>query len=193
MPGRSAAFTCRSLAVALLLILSPAIGAASGLIVKPPDGSWIPGDAVEIIARCTDCRLLLDGKALEAEEPFPGVFRVAVTVPAGEHVVRLDSQEVTQEVTFRAGASPSGDQRRPYTDHPPVATACTHCHSVSRRGRFRFSGGCDTCHAREPFIRTHSHEPHEIASCGMCHDAHGSSSASLLLMAKERACKQCHN
>lgn len=148
---------------------------------------------MEFIAQAPDGRLYLDGEALEAEEPFPGVFRVKVSVPPGRHVLRLDSPDGSEEVTFHSGSSPADPAAEPYAEHPPVQTACAHCHSVSRRGRFRFSGGCDTCHVKEQFIRTHSHEPHELSSCGMCHDAHGSSAAKLLLMTRDLACKQCHN
>ena len=70
-------------------------------------------------------------------------------------------------------------------------STCTHCHSVSRRGRFRFGGGCRACRGEEQFIHTHSRHPHELASCGMCHEAHGSSDAKHLVLQPEQACKQC--
>ena len=148
---------------------------------------------MEIIAQAPGARLLLDGKALDPEEPFPGVFRIRMPLPAGQHVIRLESPDASDEVTFYSGPSPPAEGTRPFVDHPPVPIACTHCHGVSRRGRSGSAADATPCHAAEQFIRTHSHEPHEIPSCGMCHEAHGSGAESLLLMAKERACKQCHN
>ena len=195
MQGRSAASICRWLTAFAIAALLPLALAADGdlRIVKPVDGSWLQGREVEIIAKAVDGRLLLDGTPVQSAEPFPGVFHARVEAESGPHVLRLESEGEALEIRFHAGAPPAGDETEAYVDHPPVRIDCTHCHSVSRRGRFRFGGGCQTCHAKEQFIRTHSHEPHELTSCGMCHDAHGSSVAKLLVMPRERACKQCHN
>ncbi len=192
MPVRFAGFTCRLAAIALLVAagVSPA---AEGPIVKPRNGTWIPGDVLEVIAKASDARLLVDGEPVRGEESFPGVLHARIKVLAGRHVLRLASSDGVHEVVVHTGDSPDGDASKPYVDHPPVATECAFCHSVSRRGRFRFSGGCQNCHAEQQFVQTHSHQSHELASCGMCHDAHGSSAAKLLLLPKEQACKQCHN
>ena len=194
MPGRSAALNSRAIAPAALLLCSAlSLPAVDGSIVKPPEGAWLPGAEVQIIARGESAKLLLDGKPLEAEEPFPGVYAVTADLLPGAHRLRLESPEGVSEVSFHSGGDPPNSASEQYADHPPSQIACTHCHSVSRRGRFRFSGGCQSCHPKEPFIKTHSHEPHELASCGMCHDAHGSATAQLLLLPKEQACRQCHN
>ena len=193
MQGRSAESTCRFLAVAVLLAANALPAADAGLIVKPPDGAWIQANEVEIIAKAAEGRLSVDGKPVVAEEPFPGVLHARVAVSAGPHTVRLESPEGSSIVSFNTGPAAEDRNVGPYTDHPPVQVACSHCHSVSRRGRFRFSGGCQTCHGKEQFIRTHSHEMHELSTCGMCHDAHGSSTAKLLVMPQGQACKQCHN
>ncbi len=190
MPGPSAASISRILAIAAACSV---VAAEPSPIVKPPDGSWIPGDTIEIIAKAGEGRLLLDGRALPTEQPFPGVLRAEVQVQAGTHTVRLETSDGSRQVSFHSGPAPEGRHGAAYRDHPPVQVDCSHCHSVSRRGRFRFSGGCQACHAEDLFIRTHSHQSHELASCGMCHDAHGSSAAKLLVMPRERACKQCHN
>lgn len=194
MPGRSAALNSRALSPAALLLCSAlSLPAADSVIVKPPDGAWLPGTSVQIIARGESAKLLLDGKPLETEEPFPGVYTVTAELLPGTHHLLLESPAEGSEISFHSGSEPPNSTSEQYADHPPSQIACTHCHSVSRRGRFRFSGGCQSCHPKEPFIKTHSHEPHELASCGMCHDAHGSATAQLLRLPKERACKQCHN
>lgn len=192
MPDRSAGSSCR-LAV-LHLACAAGIGlAAEGAFVKPTDGAWIPSGVVEVIARAADGQLLLDGHPLAAERPFPGVLHARAEVGPGQHVLRLASSEGHAQVVIRTGPAPGADTGAAYVDHPPVRTECAHCHSVSRRGRFRFSGGCQSCHLEQDFIQTHSHQPHELASCGMCHDAHGSSVSKLLALPAETACKQCHN
>lgn len=194
MAGRSAALNSRALALAALLWCAAlSLPAADSPIVKPPDGAWLPGTSVQIIAKGESAKLLLDGKPLEVEEPFPGVYTVTAELLPGTHRLRLESFAEESEISFYSGdESPNGTSEQ-YADHPPAQIACTHCHSVSRRGRFRFSGGCQSCHPTEPFIKTHSHEPHELASCGMCHDAHGSAAAQLLRLPRDQACKQCHN
>lgn len=193
MPARFAAFTCSQLALALLASLTGAAWAEVGTIVKPRDGTWIRSEEVEVIARAAGASLHLDGKLVAADEPFPGVLHARVPVAAGPHVLRLASAEGAHEVRFHSGAEAPADAGAPFVDHPPLRIECTHCHSVSRRGRFRFGGGCQACHGEEQFIHTHSHQPHELASCGMCHDAHGSSVAKHLVLPPEQACKQCHN
>lgn len=194
MPGRFAAFDSRGAApAALLLCAALSLAAADSEIVKPPDGAWLSGASVQIIAKGESGRLLLDGKALEADEPFPGIFSAKAELSPGPHSLRFESPAGESEITFHSGGEPPSGAGGRYADHPPSQIACTHCHGMSRRGRFRFSGGCQLCHPKEPFIKTHSHEPHELASCGMCHDAHGSAASQLLLLPKEQACKQCHN
>ena len=193
MPGRSAGFTSSLLAVAMLGAPTASVAADAPVLVKPLNGSWIPGGELEVIAKAAAGRLLLDGRPLESEEVFPGVFLARMDVEAGEHSLRVESAGGSQEIRFRSGAAEGGEDATPFADHPPVQVECTHCHSVSRRGRFRFSGGCQSCHGEERFIRTHSHQSHELASCGMCHDAHGSSVPNLLALPREQACKQCHN
>ena len=194
MQGRSAGFICRLLPVAAMLVYAGAADSEDpGVIVKPRDGTWLPGKDIDIIAKVAEGRLLLDGAPIDAAEPFPSVLYARVSLEAGGHALRLESASGSTEVQFHVGEPPQGVAVDPYVDHPPFQTACTHCHSLSSRGRFRFSGGCQACHAKEKFIQSHSHEPHELASCGMCHDAHGSSTAKLLILSQDVACKQCHN
>ena len=193
MPAPFAASACRIAALAASAAASVAWAADADWVVKPRDGEWIPSGEVEIIAKAPGVRFHIDGEPVPASEPFPGVFHALTKLSNGPHLLRVESGEGSEEIRFRSGPEADGDGIRPFVDHPPFRTACTHCHSVSRRGRFRFSGGCQSCHAREQFIGTHSHEPHELASCGMCHDAHGSSEANHLLLAPEQACTQCHN
>lgn len=194
MPGRSAGFICRLLPIAAALVVAVAAHSEDpGRIVKPRDSSWLLGTQIDIIAKAAEGRLLLDGKLIDAEQPFPDVLHARVSLDAGGHTLRLESASGSQEIQFHVGGPPEGVAVDPYVDHPPLHTACTHCHGLSSRGRFRFRGGCQACHAKDTFIQSHSHEPHELASCGMCHDAHGSSSAKLLLLSRDVVCKQCHN
>lgn len=195
MPGRSAASTCSWLLAITSLALStePMAGEGSGGIVKPRNGTWVPGFEIDIIAKADEGQLLLDGEQVEADRRFPGVLHARVSVAPGKHSLRLDSPGGSDAVVFFAGRSTPFPSATPFAEHPPARIDCTHCHAVSSRGRFRFSGGCQSCHAEEQFIRTHSHAPHELSSCGMCHDAHGSTVAKLLVVPKEMACKQCHN
>ena len=193
MPGRLAVFTCRQLGLAALAGLTGAAGAEGGTIVKPRDGTWIRSEEVEVVAKAAGANLHLNGKPIPAEELFPGVLHARVQVLAGQHVLRLESDEGVHEVRFHSGTAAPRNAGAPFVDHPAVRIECTHCHSVSRRGRFRFGGGCRACRGAEQFIHTHSRQPHELASCGMCLEAHGSSDAKHLVLPPEQACKQCLN
>ena len=46
---------------------------------------------------------------------------------------------------------------------------------------------------RKAFVESHQHAPHILEDCGRCHNAHGSTSASHLLLPREQACRLCHN
>ena len=164
----------------------------AGKIVRPAAGSWLREGKIDIAATAPGGRLLLDGVALDAEEPFPNVFRAPIDAAPGEHVITLEWPGGKREARIHVGPSaPQGF--REFVAHPPAAAACASCHALSRRGRFRFSGGCFGCHAKEGFAKVHSHEPHVLESCGLCHNAHGSTAAKHLLLSREQACKQCHN
>ncbi len=183
---RKAAFALPALA------LSGLCAEPEGKIVRPAAGSWLRAGAIEIAAAAPGGKLSLDGVALDAEEPFPNVFRAQAEAAPGEHVIALEWAGGRREARIYVGNSPPAGFRA-FVAHPPAAAACASCHGLSRRGRFRFTGGCFGCHARKGFAKVHSHEPHVLESCGLCHNAHGSTAAKHLLLPKEQACKQCHN
>ncbi len=181
-------------AVCALLAFAPPVFSAEpvGKIMRPVDGAWLREGKIDIAAAAPGGRLLLDGIALDAEEPFPNVFRAQIDAALGEHVITLEWAGGKREIRIHVGPS-AAEGFREFAPHPPAAVECASCHALSRRGRFRFSGGCFGCHAKEEFPKVHSHEPHVLESCGLCHNAHGSTAAKHLLLTKEQACKQCHN
>ncbi len=168
-------------------------GEIVGKIVRPVDGAAIASGVVEIAATAPAGKQEFDGQPVDAEEPFPGVFHATVKPTPGEHTLALVWEGGREEVKFFVGnQAPAGFQ--PFVEHPPAAEiACTQCHGLSRRGRFRFTGGCFDCHQQEAFAKPHFHPSHELADCGMCHNAHGSTAKAHLTMPKTLACKQCHN
>jgi len=182
----------RNLIAAALLSATALLAQDEGRIMAPVEGAALDGGAVRIIATAPGGRILLDGRAVTLEEPFPSVFHADVTPAPGEHVLELIWEAGRREVKFYVGPNPP-PEFSPYREHPPVATDCTHCHGLSRRGRFRFSGGCFSCHDQESFSAKHTHPAGQLAQCGMCHNAHGSTAPKLLLYTKETACKLCHN
>ncbi len=185
----------RGARVAAWFVLGWAAGLAAegSKIVRPTDRAALAGSDVEVIAIAPAGTLELDGTAVAASEPFPNVLHATVKAGPGEHTLALVWGGGRTEVRFFVGdKAPEGF--RPYVAHPPRAgAACTQCHGLSRRGRFRFVGGCFDCHQEEAFANTHSHPAHVLRECGMCHNAHGSTAEAHLTLPKEAACKQCHN
>lgn len=163
-----------------------------GRIMAPVDRAAFAGGPIRVLASAPDGKLLLDGKEITAEQPFPNVLQTIVSPAPGEHLLRLVWEGGERQVRFHSGPN-APPEFSPYREHPPAATECTHCHGLSRRGRFRFSGGCFTCHQQETFSAKHTHPAGQLEQCGMCHNAHGSTAAALLLHPKETACKLCHN
>ena len=183
----------RRAAAAVLLWAGILSGEDAGRIMRPVDGAAIATGAVDIVATAPSGKLELDGKPVVAEQPFPNVFHAVMKVGAGLHSLALSWEGGRKEIHFFTGANaPAGFAA--FYQHPPVAdVACTQCHEVNKRGRFRFKGGCFDCHPREGFVKVHTHDAERLEQCGMCHNAHGSTEKALLLYPKETACKICHN
>jgi predicted CXXCH cytochrome family protein len=184
----------RGLARATLAIALVAAGRGDerGKLMRPLDGAALPPGEISIVARAPNGSIELDGKPLAAEKPFPGVLQARTTPAPGPHRLALVWDSGRQEIRFFVGPG-APPEFKPYRVHPPVAAACTQCHGLSKRGRFRFQGGCFDCHKQDAFPRTHNHTPDVLVECGECHNAHGSTERALLLLAREKACKLCHN
>jgi predicted CXXCH cytochrome family protein len=178
--------------LAALALTTLALAQQDGVVVRPTNDSAFPEGEVTVIARAPGGRLELDGEPIEAEAPFPDVLQARITPPPGEHTIALIWEEGRQEVRFFVGGNPPESYRR-FRTHPPTEVECTQCHGVSRRGRFRFTGGCFDCHDKEEFGGAHQHEPHELESCGLCHNAHGAPAKALMILPRKTACQQCHD
>jgi predicted CXXCH cytochrome family protein len=180
------------LGVLALTLLSSRFGDSEGRILRPQDGSVYSSFEVDIVATAPDGRLEFDGQKIPAEKPFPDVLHARVKTSPGEHSLALIWSGERKEIRFFVGDGPPMGFLT-FRQHPPVPTKCTQCHGLSRRGRFRFKGGCFDCHDQEAFVGSHEHPPHILEDCGQCHNAHGSTSKAHLLLPREQACRLCHN
>ena len=172
--------------------LAPAQAQDEAKILRPTDRSAFSPGEISIVATAPAGKLELNGQALAAEEPFPNVLHAKVNLSGGEQTIALVWEGGRRQVRIFVGDNPPPEFQL-FRPHPPVAVECTQCHGLSRRGRFRFTGGCFDCHEQEKFFAPHEHEPHVLEECGQCHNAHGSTTRSLLVFPRETACKLCHN
>jgi predicted CXXCH cytochrome family protein len=175
------------------LALFPALLSAESAILAPTDKSIVPAD-VRIVAR-HDAKpeLLIDGKPAVVESPLAGIVWANVRLALGSHEVQLAGGPKIQ--IYVGEGAPEGWQK--FRPHPPGGAACATCHAV-RNGEWAFAkaslvGVCFACHDRAAFPMTHTHEPGIVPDCQMCHSPHGSTAARHLKMAREAACKLCHN
>ncbi len=201
--GRSPNTSCSSTPAAfwaafwppLLAILAlPALFAVEqAKLMRPTDGAAYPTGPVKVVAAAPDGRLEIDGKAIEAERPFPDVLHAEIEVEAGEHTLALIWEGGRQEAKFFVGDGvPAGFEA--FRPHPGFElNQCSQCHAVSRRGTFRFSGDCFACHTDEQYTASHPHPKHQLEQCGLCHNAHGSTADAHLLYPRETACTICHS
>lgn len=184
---------CRAAALVLVVATSVAAADEAGKIMRPVDGAALAAGPVDIVATVPDGKLELDGKPAAAEQPFPNVFHAVTKAAAGAHTLALTWEGGRKEIRFWVGENPPAEYK-PFRQHPPLeGIPCTQCHEMSKRGRFRFKGGCFDCHQQTAFPKSHKHEAGVLEQCGMCHNAHGSTVKAHLLYSKETACKQCHN
>jgi predicted CXXCH cytochrome family protein len=180
-------------AVTIVLVLAAGgVADERGKILRPLDGAAVAAGPLSIVARAPNGRFELDGREIAAERPFPGVLHARATPAPGSHTLALVWDTGRHEVRFFTGPGAPADFK-PYRVHPPANVACTQCHGLSKRGRFRFSGGCFDCHATAEFPRAHTHTPDVLEECGECHNAHGSTERALLELPRAKACKLCHN
>lgn len=162
-----------------------------GKIMRPADKSSHNGP-VDVVATAPAGKLMLDGKPVEVARPFPDVLHGVLKAGPGEHTLSLTWEGGRKDVRFFVGANAAAGFSA-FRQHPPLAdVACTQCHELSARGRFRFKGGCFDCHKQEGFAKVHTHPPAMLDQCGTCHDAHGSTVKAHLLHSKENSCKLCH-
>jgi predicted CXXCH cytochrome family protein len=177
------------------LLLCTLLGAADqpGKIVRPPDQTAFKTETIEVIATAPEGKLELDGAPVPTLQPFPNVLRAMVKVAPGVHKLVLSWSGGRETVQFYSGPEPPAGFQV-FQPHPPLAEVpCTQCHSVTRRGRFVFKGGCFDCHDNAGFTKVHTHNAEVLAQCGLCHNAHGSVTKNHLIHTREVACKQCHD
>jgi len=164
----------------------------AGKIMRPVDGAALPTGQADIIVSAPSGKLQLDGRPIQADEPFPNVFHAVVKVDPGAHVLSLSWSGGTKEVRFFSGPNPPAGFA-PFHQHPPIPNIqCTQCHGVTQSGRFRFKGGCFDCHQQDNFPKVHTHNDTILIQCGKCHNAHGSTVKANLILTKEAGCKLCH-
>ncbi len=177
-----------------ILVLAGLVWAEdAGKIMRPSDGSALPSGVVDVVATAPAGKLELDGKPVAAEQPFPNVFHASLKPAPGTHTLALVWEGGRKEIrVFTGPGAPA--EFKVFRQHPPLADIpCTQCHELSKRGHFRFKGGCFDCHQQDGFAKVHSHKPDVLSECGICHNAHGSTVKAHLLYPKETACKQCHS
>jgi predicted CXXCH cytochrome family protein len=183
----------RWVAVAALALLPALFAVERAKLMRPTDGAAYEQGPIQMIARAPDGRVEIDGKAIETESPFPEVLHASVDLPPGEHTLALIWEDGRKEAKFFVGeGAPSSFEA--FRPHPGLElNDCAACHSVSRRGTFRFSGDCFACHTDEQYTASHPHPKHQLEQCGLCHNAHGSTADAHLLYPKETACTICHS
>jgi predicted CXXCH cytochrome family protein len=191
-----------SVPAAILTVLALFLGLASGLIfaaddeegkiMRPVDGAILTTTEADIVATAPSGKLQLDGQPVIAEQPFPDVFHVVLTVTPGVHKLTLQWDGGNKAIRFFSGPNPPAGFAL-FHQHPPLpGIQCKTCHELSQHGRFRFKGGCFGCHQQDAFAKIHTHNDTVLAQCGMCHNAHGSTVKADLLYPKQTACRQCH-
>ena len=176
------------LAALLLAASSPA--AERNRILRPTDGAALERGRITAFATAPGGRLELDGRAVAAEQPVPGVLRAEIEATPGPHRLELIWPGGRREARFFVGPNAPASFKS-YRVHPPVAVDCTRCHAAEG-GRWRFRGGCFDCHARETFPQAHSHTADEMSGCGSCHNPHGSTERALLEAPRAEVCSRCH-
>ncbi len=179
----------------ILVVALAAVAQVKPLILAPASDSVVAAGALRIIARAEGNALLqLDGAKVDAQSPAAGVLYADVKVGEGPHELLVKTGAGESKIRFAAGKEQSGAKM--FHPHPPAA-ACDACHAVRNQvwamKRATLAPLCFTCHARDRFVPSHTHNTDTLADCQICHQPHGSVSKGHLKQPREVACKQCHN
>jgi predicted CXXCH cytochrome family protein len=166
--------------------------------MRPSDESTLKPGPISVVARVAKpAKLTLDGKPVDAKSLADNALTAVVELAAGPHEFVLESGGETKKVKVvvlgPGVTAPQGWEA--FRIHPPAAE-CSACH-VAKEGVWSMKGlttaeSCVACHSAKEFPKKHTHEVKVLEQCQMCHDPHGSTLPSLMIMDKETSCKQCH-
>src|SRR5450755_4394325 len=87
--GLRTSFKTRMRTFGILLVTGLLFAEDAGKIMRPSDGAALPAGVIDVVATAPGGKLELDGKPLEAEQPFPNVFHANVKVAPGVHSIKL--------------------------------------------------------------------------------------------------------
>jgi predicted CXXCH cytochrome family protein len=182
-------------AVLVMAVAAAASAQDNPLILAPAPDSVVAAGTLRIIGRAEgQAQLLLDGVKLDTQTPAASVLFSDVKIGEGPHELLLKGGSGESRIRFTASKAQSGEKM--FRPHPPAA-ACDACHAVRNEAwamkRPTLSPLCFTCHQREKFVPSHTHNTETLADCQICHAPHGSAAKAHLNKAREVVCKQCHN
>lgn len=186
--------TPRLRSLPVLFLTAVAAAQAPPEIFAPANHSVVAPGLLKIIAKSPgNTQVTVDGAAVAVTTAAPGAVRAEIKLTPGAHeiVARNDSGETRVEIF----AGKTHGEWKAFKQHPPVAT-CETCHAVKQGAwalkRASLAPVCASCHPQNRFAIIHTHNTDLLAECQGCHMPHGSTSAKLLKVPKETACKQCH-
>lgn len=179
----------------MMLVLTAGWVSAQPQFLSPLTQAVVAPGQLRVVAKgAGKGQLFLNGKPVETASPVAGVFSAELKLAAGRHELLLKSEDGEAKAVVFAGSEHQG--WNVFRQHPPVAT-CDTCHAVKNgewaTKRASLAPLCFACHERGRFPVTHTHNTDTLADCQNCHLPHGSQAKAHLKMAKETACKQCHN
>ena len=174
-----------------LLALSTAN--AESVILAPVDRSAVSSEVRFVARHDGKPELLVDGQTVNVETPHAGVLAAQLKLGPGIHDIALEGGA---RVKVHVGDNPPAGWAR-FREHPPGGAACSTCHAV-KNGEWAFAkaslvGVCFACHDKTAFPKSHTHEAGIVPDCQLCHAPHGSTAVKHLKLAKDAACKLCHN
>jgi predicted CXXCH cytochrome family protein len=183
-------------AVVLTATLLAAAAARGGelRVLAPPDGATVVGSPLTLIGFGSSGALevTLNGRKVEGIKQVGSAFTGPLNLVAGKNVVLIKSGVESRQVVYEF--KPKDPGARPYRYHEPVLDGeCKACHpqGVGRTSPVSEARLCHTCHETKTGYKR-LHGPLGAGQCSICHDPHGSSYPSFLVMGVRALCVQCH-
>jgi predicted CXXCH cytochrome family protein len=185
---------CAGLVLAAAVFAAAPVSGGDLKVLAPPDGAVFTAPSAILIGMGSsgDLEVTLNSRKVGGIKQSGRAFTGPLDLAEGKNVLLVKSGVETREMIFERRSKNTGSFV--YRYHDPVKDGeCKACHpqGVGRTSPVTEAKLCNTCHEPKTGFK-HLHGPLGAGQCSICHDPHGSSYPTFLIMGVRALCVECH-